>query len=321
VKSLFKAEFEKHFDLEKDAPIRMTLLETKPGKHILGIVAHHLAIDGWSLARLLEHGTHAYNAIVKKEPAPALPWQPYWAYFDEYEQQIAHPGTEKSRAYWKGKEFKSAPLIEKYEEKTTGHRVIYILNKKYYKKVKDLAKANRVTPFLFLMTCFLKSLAKVLKRDNFLISVPIATRDWDQAEFVIGTCVNLMPLELGVNAEGDILADLARVKGAYVDAISHAIVPIQEIQADKTVDLTQLHFNFEPSVEEPELENCEIDFFPYPVSQVEKPIIINVNDTKKTYYIEIDYQFQYLDLMKALTLFTEAERFINKFEALGKQES
>jgi hypothetical protein len=37
----------------------MRLLETKPGKAVLGIVAHHLALDGWSLARLLEKGCDA----------------------------------------------------------------------------------------------------------------------------------------------------------------------------------------------------------------------------------------------------------------------
>jgi hypothetical protein len=78
-------------------------------------------------------------------------------------------------------------------------------------------------------------------------------------------------------------------------------------------DLTQLHFNFEPSVEEPKLEGLEIDFYPFPVNQVERPVIINVNDTKKTYYIEIDFQFQALDLIQALTVFTETERAINKF--------
>ncbi len=73
---------------------------------------------------------------------------------------------------------------------------------------------------------------------------------------------------------------------------------------------------FEPSVEEPKLEGLEIEFYPFPVTQVEKPIIINVNDTKKTYYVEIDYQFQSLDLVRALTLFTETERVINKIGAM-----
>lgn len=319
VKALFTADFGGKFNLLTDSPLRLRLLETKPGKYVLGIVAHHLALDGWSLARLLEKSCDAYNALAGNEALPALPWQPYWNYMDEYYRQIGHESSAKSAAFWRGQDLKSPPLLQPYAEKTRGHRVIYILNKKYYQKVKDLAKANRVTPFLFLLHAFSRSLSKVVARPEFIISVPIASRDWDQAEFVLGNCVNLLPMK--VTLSQDALADLAKIRATYLDSIAHSLVPFQKIQADQSEDLSQIHFNFEPSVEEPELTGLEIDFFPFPVNQVEKPIIINVNDTKKTYYIEIDYQAEALDLMKALTIFTETERVINRMEADRTRES
>jgi iturin family lipopeptide synthetase A len=312
---LLTTNFETPFDLERQAPLRVQLLQVKAEKYILALVAHHLAIDGWSLARLLEHTCHAYNALIRNAELPHLPWEPYWGYLQEHERQLEKPAALKSRAHWAGKKFTAPPLLVLYEMQTKGNRVIYILNKKYYKKVKELAKAAKVTPFLFLLTCFHRALGKVLKREKNVISVPIAAREWPRAEFVVGTCVNLIPLELTLDSEGDLRRDLAHVKSAYVDCIGHAQVPMQNIQAEQPVDLTQIHFNFEPSVEEPELDGCEINFFPFPISQAEKPIIINVNDTKDTYYIEIDYQYQALDLLKALTLFTETERLIRQAEA------
>jgi hypothetical protein len=311
VKALFTADFEAPFDLRREAPLRIRLLETKPGKAVLGIVAHHLALDGWSLARLLEKGCDAYNALLAGKPVPALPWQSYWGYMDEHSRQLAHEGTGRSLEFWKGRELRAAPLLAQDGGATAGHRVIYILNRKYYQKVKELAKGQRVTPFLFLLACFTRALGKVLGRKDFLLSVPIAARDWDQAEFVIGNCVNLMPME--VRLTDDPAGDLQAIRSQYLDTISHSLVPAQTIQSFHHSDLTQLHFNFEPSVEEPKLEGLEIDFYPFPVNQVERPVIINVNDTKKTYYIEIDFQFQALDLIKALTVFTETERAINKF--------
>lgn len=320
VKTLLTQDFERPFDLTKEAPLRLRLVQTKPNKAILGLVAHHLCIDGWSLSRLLEKVTDSYNALARGEGLPALPWESYWDYLEEHARQLGAPATAASREFWVKQEFKAAPYLPDYRPETKGHRVIYILNKKYYAKIKELAKANKVTPFLFLLTCFTRSMAKVLKKHDFLLSVPIATRDWDRAEFVIGNCVNLMPLDVHLSEEVDLLADLKRMRALYVDHIGHALVPTHEIQAQHPgKDLTQLHFNFEPSVEEPKLEGLELEFYPFPITQVEKPLIINVNDTKKTYYVEIDYQFQALDLVKALTLFTETERVINKIGTLTAQ--
>ena len=317
VKTYLTKDFERSFDLLREAPLRLRLVQTKPNKAILGLVAHHLAMDGWSLSRILEKVADTYNALVRGEPLPELPWESYWSYLEEHARQLALPSTEASRKFWREREFRASPLLPECGVETRGHRVIYIFNKKYYAKIKELAKANKVTPFLFLLTCFSRSMAKVLKKSDFLLSVPIATRDWDRAEFVIGNCVNLMPLDVHLSEEADLLSDLRRMRALYVDHIGHALVPTQEIERmHPAKDLTQLHFNFEPSVEEPKLEGLEIEFYPFPVTRVEKPLIINVNDTKKTYYVEIDYQFQALDLVKALTLFTETERVINKIAAL-----
>lgn len=315
VKSLLIQDFERAFDLTKEAPLRFRLLQTKPGKAILGIVAHHVALDGWSIARFLEKTTDSYNALARGGPLPELPWESYAAYGEEYARQLQSPAAAASREYWRGRSFRAPALMASPPPETKGHRVIYIFNKKYYQKIRELAKAHRVTPFLFLLTCFSRSLGKVLKTNELLLSVPIASRDWNGAEFALGNGVNLMPFEVKLSEGIDYRRDLEAVKATYVDSIGHALIPIQEVQAMHAADLTQVHFNFEPSVEEPKLDGLEIEFYPFPITEVEKPIIINVNDTKKTYYVEIDYQFQALDLVRALTLFTETERVINKIGA------
>ncbi len=315
-KALLTKDFERPFDLLHEAPIRLRILEVKPEKFIFGIVAHHLAIDGWSLARMLEKVCDIYNAKLKNEPVPSIPWQPFVGYQKEYIHQQSLPANQESVRYWQKVNFTAKPFLSNYQSLTKGHRAIYILNKKYYLKVKELARANKVTPFLFLLCCFTRSMAKVLKKEEFLLSVPIASRDWDLAEFVMGNCVNLMPMDLHLDKSGSLSADLEKIKSQYLDSIGNSLVPIQTIEAEKRLDLTQIHFNFEPSAEEPKLFGAEIEFYPFPISHVEKPIIVNVNDTKKTYYIELDYQFQALDLIKALTIFTEAERVINQFSAL-----
>ncbi|MFC9945043.1 amino acid adenylation domain-containing protein [Streptomyces pratensis] len=57
------------FDVVADVPLRARLLRSAPGHHVLVLVLHHIAGDGWSLAPLARHLGDAYRARVEgREP-------------------------------------------------------------------------------------------------------------------------------------------------------------------------------------------------------------------------------------------------------------
>ncbi|MFF1922168.1 amino acid adenylation domain-containing protein [Streptomyces sp. NPDC058221] len=60
------------FDVITDPPLRALLLRPAPGHHVLVLVLHHIAGDGWSLAPLARHLGEAYGArLTGGEPGPA----------------------------------------------------------------------------------------------------------------------------------------------------------------------------------------------------------------------------------------------------------
>ena len=74
---LLQIEARRPFDLQRDLPCRVTLLRLAETDHILLIVTHHIASDGWSRGILFREISHYYEAFCGGKPAalPDLPIQ------------------------------------------------------------------------------------------------------------------------------------------------------------------------------------------------------------------------------------------------------
>ncbi|WP_033895144.1 condensation domain-containing protein, partial [Streptomyces anulatus] len=53
------------FDLATEIPLRAELFSLAPDRHVLVLILHHIAGDGWSLGPLATDLTRAYTARVE----------------------------------------------------------------------------------------------------------------------------------------------------------------------------------------------------------------------------------------------------------------
>ena len=99
------------FDLARDPMTRNLLVKMGDEDHILVMLTHHIASDGWSTGILLRELTALYEAALLGKPAelPELPiqyadyavWQRNWLQGEVLEQQLA---------YWK-RQLEGAPPV------------------------------------------------------------------------------------------------------------------------------------------------------------------------------------------------------------------
>ena len=61
------------FDLGADAPMRVGLMRTAPGHHVLALVLHHIVTDGWSMGVMMREVALLYAARRAGRPDPLPP--------------------------------------------------------------------------------------------------------------------------------------------------------------------------------------------------------------------------------------------------------
>ncbi|WP_338059221.1 condensation domain-containing protein, partial [Streptomyces oceani] len=106
LESVLVAEARRGFDLRRDLPLRGVLYAVGEGEHVLLLVLHHIAGDGWSLGPLMRDLAQAYAArCAGVEPGwapPAVQYADYAVWQRELLGSEEDPGSRASQQleYW-----------------------------------------------------------------------------------------------------------------------------------------------------------------------------------------------------------------------------
>lgn len=226
--ALRAAAVETPFDLEQGPLARFTLVRLGGDAHELIFAAHHIVCDGWSLGVIVSDLARCYTARVRGA-RPALPDADR---FSDYAVAMAVADSGPERAddlrYWTSKYAGAAPVLDlptdrpRPVHKTYGSaREDRLVSPERLQRVRAAGAKSGCSLFATLLTGFTAMVHRLTGDDDIVIGVPSAGQSASCRTGVVGHCVNMLPIRVGVDPGKPVDELLARVKVTALDAFEH----------------------------------------------------------------------------------------------------
>ncbi|MEU0544990.1 non-ribosomal peptide synthase/polyketide synthase, partial [Nocardia sp. NPDC005978] len=242
------------FDLSAELPIRVTLLDSDSGDHVLALVIHHIAADGWSIAPLARDLSTAYAA---RRSGRSPRWVPLPVQYADYTLwQRATLGAQddpQSRAaaqlaYWTAHlaglpdrlelpADRPRPMVPSH----AGHSHAFALDAGLFARLGTMAEANGVTVFMVVHAAVALLLSRLSGASDIAIGTPIAGRGAAALDDLVGMFVNTLVLRTRVDEAGSFADLLGQVRRVDLDAFAHADIPFEQVVEAIDLPRTQAH--------------------------------------------------------------------------------
>ncbi len=221
------------FDLEQGPLLRVSLFKRSEREHVLLLAVHHIVIDFWSLALILNELNVLYPAHKAGVTAVLPPLDlEYTDYLRWQNEMLSGPQGEKLWSYWRKQLAGPLPVLNLPTDRRRppiqtyrGASYDFILNEEISSLLKTLANANGVTLYMVLLAAFQVALYCLTGQEDLLVASPVVGRNRAEFEGIVGLFTNPVMLRADLSGNPTFQAFLAQVRQTVLDALEHQDYP------------------------------------------------------------------------------------------------
>jgi amino acid adenylation domain-containing protein len=230
------------FDLQTELPIRAVLFEAAAEEHVLVLLLHHIAADGWSLKPLMRDLVTAYGARREGRKPSWRPLPVQYADYTLWQQELLGDRHDTNSPYRRQMAFWSSHLaglpdaVELPADRPrpvaatyTGDRIDFAWDTELCGQLGSLARACDATVFMVVQAGLAALLTRLGAGNDIPIGSPIAGRTDQAMDELVGFFVNTLVLRTDTSKDPTFAELLARVRQSSLAAYDHQDVPFEHL--------------------------------------------------------------------------------------------
>ncbi|MEV5576836.1 amino acid adenylation domain-containing protein [Spirillospora sp. NPDC052269] len=229
-------EAELGFDLEDELPWRVRLFVLAADVHVLSVVVHHIAADGWSMGVLARDLSAAYAARVAGGPPEWAPLPVQYADFALWQRELLNGLFDEQLAYWKealnGLPDQLELPFDRPRPAVASHRgamLPFTVDASVHQRLAKLARDCHGTLFMVAQAALGVLLSQLGAGDDIALGSPIAGRTDEALDDQIGYFLNTLVLRTDVGGNPTFAELVARVREVDLAAYAHQDLPFEHL--------------------------------------------------------------------------------------------
>jgi len=228
-------EYRHPFDLASGPVVRANLWKLGDDDHLLLLVVHHIASDGWSGGVLFDELGKLYDAFSKGQPPP-LPELPIqYADFAVRENEALDRISEKQIEYWRTKLSGAPPNVDLPTDHDVssagfrGHLRSLTLEPQLAGRAIAFARSQSTTLFPIMLGALQTLIYRWTGQSDVVLGTVGANRNSAELEKMIGCFLNFLALRERISGSDSIQQLIEKDKKAALEAFANQDCPFEKV--------------------------------------------------------------------------------------------